>query len=124
MKNVVARQHNGSVTHGSVPLGAMYDVHTGELISDFPANLNDLDRMEGEFWKERTTKLRTVWKLTWEIPWFFLGIVGQVDSLLRRLGETAHGREDARRRQLVAAVGVLHRAVEGPGRDRTRQRQR
>lgn len=49
MKNVVARQHNGSVTHGSVPLGPMYDVHTGELIRDFPSNLNELDRLEGEF---------------------------------------------------------------------------
>lgn len=53
MKNVVARQHNGSVSHGSVPLVPMYDVTTGDLMRDFPSNLNELDRLEGECRNER-----------------------------------------------------------------------
>ena len=49
-------------------------------------------------------------------------IVGQVDRLLRELGQSVQGREDARRRRLVTTTGVRNRAVEEPSRDRVMQR--
>lgn len=88
IKNMLARQQNAPVTHASVPLSPMYDVEDGRLIEDFPANLEELDQLQE----------------------------GQVDRLLAQLGERGQGRLDARRTQLVTAIGVLQRAVQHGGR--------
>ncbi|KAG6015925.1 hypothetical protein E4U43_004540 [Claviceps pusilla] len=80
-KNASARHHNGGVTSDSTPLTPMYDVQNGELISDFPADLNELDALE----------------------------VGRLDSLLRQVGEVPEDREDDKRMQLMAAIGILQR---------------
>ncbi|KAG5992388.1 hypothetical protein E4U54_003665 [Claviceps lovelessii] len=88
-KNAFARQQNGGFhTNALVP---MYDMETGQVISNFPTSLDELDSLP----------------------------VGRVDTLLRQItGGNPRGREMEKRAQLVAEVGILHR---GPQRSLSRR---
>ena len=48
-KNSVARQHNVFINDGRSSLSPLSSVRTGELIEDFPEDLDDMDRLPSEF---------------------------------------------------------------------------
>ncbi|RCI11365.1 hypothetical protein L249_7665 [Ophiocordyceps polyrhachis-furcata BCC 54312] len=80
-RNALVRQRNSHVIRGDMNLVPPYSVLTGEVIEDFPRNIDELGRLP----------------------------VREIEKLLRSLGETVAGSAAEKKRSLSWACGLLSR---------------
>ncbi|KAM4060300.1 hypothetical protein HRG_002113 [Hirsutella rhossiliensis] len=82
-RNAVVRARNGTVVRGDMDLVPLHSVLTGEVIDDFPDNVDQLERLHAR----------------------------DVDQLLRHLGEPVTGSAAEKKRNLKFATGLVTREL-------------
>lgn len=101
-KNSMVRSENSVVVRPEMELVPLYSVMTGEVVSNCPGTLADLESLNGMF-----SRWREICVLCLQC----FATASAATALLRSLGESVPRGLDEKRRMLKLAFGVRTRAV-------------